>query len=87
MVRKPDDIHGPRPASQEAGRVMGVGLHFAGAIVLFLFAGKWLDSKLGTDPWFLLLGVLIGLVGGFISLYRQLNTPRAPKDEPPGAKR
>ena len=57
MLPKKDDIHGPRPPSTEAGRVMGVGLQFAAAIVLFLFAGKWVDSKLGTEPWFLLLGV------------------------------
>lgn len=87
MARKPDDIHGPPPPSNEAGRVLGVGLQFAGAIVLFLFAGKWVDSKLGTAPWFLLLGVLIGLIGGFISLYRQLNTPRPPRDGSPKVKR
>ena len=87
MQPKKDDIHGPRPASNEAGRVLGVGLQFAAAVVLFLFAGKWVDSKLGTEPWFLLLGVLVGLVGGFISLYRQLNAPRAPKDGEPRVKR
>ena len=86
MVPKRDDIHGSRPPSNEAGRVLGVGLQFAGAIVLFLFAGKWVDSRLGTEPWFLLLGVLVGLVGGFISLYRQLNAPRAPRGREPGMK-
>jgi ATP synthase protein I len=87
MQPKKDDIHGPRPGSNEAGRVLGVGLQFAGAIVLFLFAGRWVDSKLGTEPWFLLLGVLVGLVGGFLSLYRQLNTPRPPRDGDPRVKR
>jgi ATP synthase protein I len=87
MLPKKDEIHGPRPASNEAGRVMGVGLQFAAAIVLFLFAGKWVDSKLGTEPWFLLLGVLVGLVGGFVSLYRQLSTPQARKGKEPPVKR
>lgn len=61
---------------------MGVGLQFAGAIVLFLFAGRWVDARLGTEPWFLLLGVTIGAVAGFYSLYRQLTAPRGrdPKD-------
>ena len=76
MTPKPDDIHGRRPASSEAGRVLGVGLQFAGAIVLFLFAGRWLDSRLGTEPWLLLAGVLVGAVAGFVSLYRQLTPPR-----------
>ena len=56
----------------QAGEVAGVGLQFAGAIVLFLFVGRWLDSRLGTEPWLLLLGVVIGAVGGFYSMYRQL---------------
>ena len=58
---------GPQP-----GEVAGVGLQFAAAIVLFLFLGRWLDSRLGTEPWLLLLGVVIGAVGGFYSMYRQL---------------
>jgi ATP synthase protein I len=55
---------------------MGVGLQFAAAIVLFLFLGRWLDSRLGTEPWLLLAGVLVGSVAGFFSLYRQLSAPR-----------
>lgn len=61
-----------RPAASQAGEVLGAGMQFAGAIVLFLFLGRWLDGLLGTAPWLLLLGVLVGAVGGFISLYRQL---------------
>lgn len=50
----------------------GVGLQFALSIVLFLLAGQWLDRRLGTEPWLLILGVLVGAVAGFYSLYRQL---------------
>lgn len=52
--------------------MLGVGLQFAGAILIFLFAGRWLDARLGTDPWLLLIGVLVGASAGFFSLYRQL---------------
>lgn len=76
MAPKPEDIHGRPTVPIEAGRAAGAGLQFAGAIVLFLFAGRWLDSKLGTEPWLLLAGVLIGAVAGFWSLYRQLTAPR-----------
>lgn len=55
----------------------GVGLQFAGAVLLFLFLGRWLDQRLGTEPWLLLLGVFVGAGAGFYSLYRQLViTPR-----------
>lgn len=61
-----------RPVASQAGEVLGGGLQFAGAIVLFLFLGRWLDGLFGTEPWLLLLGVMVGAVGGFYSLYRQL---------------
>lgn len=68
-----DDRGGERrPTASQAGEVLGVGLQFAGAIILFLFLGRWLDERLGTEPWLLLIGVLVGAVAGFVSLYRQL---------------
>ena len=71
--RKNQEPHGAgRPTASQAGEVLGVGLQFAGAILIFLFAGRWLDDRLGTEPWLLLLGVLSGAVAGFTSLYRQL---------------
>jgi ATP synthase protein I len=55
-----------------AGDLGAVGLQFAASILLFFFAGRWLDSKLGTDPWLLIVGVFVGLVAGFWSMYRRL---------------
>lgn len=50
----------------------GVGLQFAVTIVVFAFAGIWLDKHLGTSPWLVILGVFIGAAAGFFSIYRQL---------------
>ncbi|MEX2572257.1 MAG: AtpZ/AtpI family protein [Gemmatimonadota bacterium] len=61
-----------RTLAREAGAFLGIGIQFAGSIILFLFAGKWLDERLGTEPWLLLLGVFVGAAAGFYSLYRQL---------------
>ena len=72
MAPKYDPSDRSRPAANQAGEVMGAGLQFAAAILLFLFVGRWLDERLGTEPWLLLVGVLVGAVGGFASLYRQL---------------
>jgi ATP synthase protein I len=58
--------------AREGAQYMGVGLQFAFSIVFFLFVGRWLDARLGTDPWLLLLGVFVGAGAGFYSLYRQL---------------
>ena len=50
----------------------GVGLQFAVTIVLFAFGGIWLDKKLGTTPWFVILMVFAGAGLGFWSMYRRM---------------
>lgn len=49
----------------------GAGLQFAVTIVVFMFAGIWLDRRLGTSPWLLILCVFAGAAGGFFSIYRR----------------
>ena len=70
MARRSDQEGGT--SANPAGEALGVGLQFAGAILLFMFAGRWLDSRLGTAPWLLLAGVAVGAVAGFYALYRTL---------------
>ena len=65
---KPDEER----STPDAGDFLGVGFQFAGSIVLFLFIGQWLDDRLGTEPWLLILGVFLGASAGFYSLYRRL---------------
>lgn len=50
----------------------GVGLQFAVTIVLFALAGIWLDKRLETSPWFVLIMVFGGATLGFWSMYRRL---------------
>ncbi len=63
-----------RAAGTSAAAYAGLGLQFALAILLFTFAGQWLDRRLGTEPWLLLVGVFTGAGGGFYSIYRRLMT-------------
>lgn len=51
------------------GQASAVGISFAVAIVLGLAAGLWLDKKLGSAPWGLLGGILIGVAAGFKNLF------------------
>ena len=50
----------------------GIGLQFALTILVFVFAGVWLDRHLGTSPWFVLVCVFAGAAGGFYSMYRRV---------------
>ncbi len=72
-----------RPESGPSGAdVAGVGLQFAASILVFLFLGKWLDGKLGTAPWLMVIGVFLGAAGGMYSMYLKLLAPKRPPDEP-----
>lgn len=55
-----------------AGKYAGIGIQFAASIVLFLYAGRWLDRRLGTDPIFLIVGVFAGATAAFYSIYKRL---------------
>lgn len=57
-----------------------MGLQFVAAILLFLFAGQWLDRRLGTSPVFVLAGVFVGGGGAFYGMYRKLMAAQAEDD-------
>ena len=63
---------GKRRTSGSAAEFAGIGFQFAGAILLFLFAGQWLDRRLGTAPLFLIVGVFLGASAAFYGMYRRL---------------
>ena len=47
-----------------------VGIQFPVAIALGYFFGRWLDSQLGTHPWFTGIFALFGIAAGFVNLFR-----------------
>lgn len=50
--------------------MMGVGFQFVILVLVFLFGGQWLDGKLGTGPWLMIAGLMVGGALGFWSLLR-----------------
>ncbi|MBN8433575.1 AtpZ/AtpI family protein [Priestia flexa] len=42
----------------------------AGSVLIGLFGGKWIDGKVGTEPLFLVLGLLLGLAVGVYAMLR-----------------
>ena len=58
------------PKSDGPNPMMGLGLQFVVTILVCLFVGQWLDRKMGTTPWFLLVGVLGGAGLGFWTMLR-----------------
>ena len=65
----------------------GVGLQFALSILVFVYVGNWLDRKLGTAPWLLLVALFVGAGGSFYSMYRKLMAAQARDEAARKAKR
>jgi len=53
---------------RRSGSVAGASYSLIGAIILFGGIGYAVDRWRGTSPWFLLGGLLLGLIVGFYEL-------------------
>ena len=53
-------------------RMTGVGFFIGGCIVLGVFVGLWLDSKLNTSPVLVIVGLILGIVFAFFGVYQML---------------
>lgn len=62
----------PSRPSAESSRALGAGLTFAVTVALFAWAGSWLDQKLSSNPWCVLVCTLLGVLGGGIHLIVEL---------------
>jgi ATP synthase protein I len=74
-----------RAWAESLSMVMQIGLTMAGCIVFCFFIGFYLDRWIGTKGIFVTLFTLLGVVGGGITVYRQilraLDNPDKPKRE------
>lgn len=64
---------GPRRSNfQKVAALSSLGLLLPSSIIVGLFMGYWLDKLLGTRPWLTLTFLILGIVSGFLSLFRGL---------------
>jgi F0F1-type ATP synthase assembly protein I len=79
------DEKGLRKSSSSGGSsgadFAGLGIQFAAAILVFLFAGQWVDKKLGTDGLFTVIGVFVGAGAAFYNMYRKITAAQRRDDE------
>lgn len=52
------------------GAILGLGWVLVTAVVLGTLLGAWVDRRLGTSPWFLIVGALLGTAAGVIHALR-----------------
>lgn len=68
---------------EELGRYAGLGLQFASTMAVLGALGWWLDRRLGTLPWLLVLGVVVGAIGGFVRIVKSVPGPKPSTPRPP----
>ena len=79
-----EDEKRPEPSSRKSlsgADFAGVGFQFAFAILAFLFAGQWLDKRLGTNGLFTIAGVFVGGGAAFYNMYRKISAAQRQDDE------
>ena len=78
-----EDEKRPRQSSKSLSGAdfAGVGIQFAVAIIVFLFAGQWLDNRLGTNGLFTIAGVFVGGGAAFYNMYRKITAAQRRDDE------
>jgi F0F1-type ATP synthase assembly protein I len=59
-----------------AGTTGAVGIEIAVAIVIGYLGGRFLDRKLGTDPWISYAGLLAGIGAAIKALLRVIRSYR-----------
>ena len=52
--------------------VMQIGLTMAGCILFCFFIGFYLDKWLGTRGVFITIFIVLGVIGGAVTVYRQI---------------
>lgn len=50
----------------------GIGFYIAGSIILGIVGGRWLDSKLNTNPLWLIVGLILGIIVAVYGTYNML---------------
>jgi F0F1-type ATP synthase assembly protein I len=46
-----------------------IGAELVSAVLIWAFAGYWVDRWLGTAPWFLVIGALVGNAAGIYLIW------------------
>jgi ATP synthase protein I len=70
-----------RKSLRALGLASGVGFSIVGSIALWVLAGHWLDRKLGTEPWALIAGIIVGLISAGSIIYELAATRERTDDQ------
>lgn len=52
--------------------LLGIGFFVPGSIIIGVIVGRWLDSKFDSEPFWVIVGLLLGITVAFYGLYVML---------------
>lgn len=76
MSEKPPEKRASKPArGSKSSRpspllFLSAGIEFTAVTAALALIGWWLDGKAGTDPWLMIVGMAMGLIGGTYKLWK-----------------
>jgi ATP synthase protein I len=59
-----------RSPFQAMGLMSAILSQLVGSVLIGIFIGRWLDRAAGTEPLFLIIGLLMGLSAGVYAMLR-----------------
>jgi ATP synthase protein I len=71
----------PEPAWRSFGELASVGVAMVLSTIIGLGGGYALDRWLGTLPWFTLIGLGLGIVASFVTLFRTVRSVERRMDD------
>jgi ATP synthase protein I len=63
---------GDQGAWKALGELSSIGLVLVVSTIIGLVGGYYADRLLGTSPWLLLVGLVLGIAAGFVNLFRSV---------------
>lgn len=65
-------------------KLIGLGSQIAATLVIYVLVGYALDAWLGTEPWLLLAGSILGIAAVFVQIFRAAAELNKKKDRDGG---
>ncbi len=80
-------LDGPPPGRKKGGNYGAASLYLAvptllaASILIGFFLGRWADEKLGTEPYLMLVGLVLGMATAGREIYRLIKKVEAMEEE------
>jgi len=68
--KKPEKIIRYQETTNTLIRYTHLGLEFCAIFLVFFFGGRYLDGKLNTAPWLMIIFIFAGFFGGLIRIIK-----------------